>query len=99
MSDQSSHHAMDPITFEVMKNALLNATEEMAYTIPHAARAYSTNIKTRADLFLRLLRRFIPGCRAVLFAASASLVPEVRCTKRAAGIRRRESRARGRHHP
>ena len=73
MSDQSSHHAMDPITFEVMKNALLNATEEMAYTIRRTA--YSTNIKTRADFFLRLLRRFIPGCRAVLFATGASLVP------------------------
>ncbi|MCY3765694.1 MAG: hydantoinase B/oxoprolinase family protein [Gemmatimonadetes bacterium] len=47
MSDQSPHHAMDPITFEVMKNALLNATEEMAYTIRRTA--YSTNIKTRAD--------------------------------------------------
>ncbi len=47
MSDPSSHLAIDPITFEVMKNALINATEEMAYTIRRTA--YSTNIKTRAD--------------------------------------------------
>ena len=47
MSDRSSQLTMDPITFEVMKNALLNATEEMAYTIRRTA--YSTNIKTRAD--------------------------------------------------
>ena len=38
---------MDPITFEVLKNAVLNVTEEMAFTIRRSA--YSTNIKTRAD--------------------------------------------------
>ncbi len=38
---------MDPITFEVLKNSFLNATEEMAFTIRRTA--YSTNIKTRAD--------------------------------------------------
>lgn len=38
---------MDPITFEVLKNAFHNATEEMAFTIRRTA--YSTNIKTRAD--------------------------------------------------
>jgi N-methylhydantoinase B/oxoprolinase/acetone carboxylase alpha subunit len=39
--------AMDPVTFEVMRNALLNMTEEMALTVRRAA--FSTNIKTRAD--------------------------------------------------
>jgi N-methylhydantoinase B len=39
--------AMDPITFEVLRNAFLNATEEMAFALRRAA--YSTNIKTRAD--------------------------------------------------
>ena len=39
--------AMDPVTFEVMRNALLNLTEEMALTVRRAA--FSTNIKTRAD--------------------------------------------------
>jgi N-methylhydantoinase B len=39
--------SIDPVTFEVIRNALLNITEQMAVTIRRAA--YSTNIKTRAD--------------------------------------------------
>lgn len=39
--------SIDSVTFEVIHNALLNVTEEMAVTIRRAA--YSTNIKTRAD--------------------------------------------------
>ena len=39
--------AMDAVTFEVIRNALVNMTEEMAVTIRRAA--FSTNIKTRAD--------------------------------------------------
>src|SRR5919201_1544703 len=38
---------MDPIKFEVIRNALVEATEEMAVTLRRSA--YSTNIKTRAD--------------------------------------------------
>ena len=38
---------VDPIQFEVIRNALLEATEEMAVTLRRSA--YSTNIKTRAD--------------------------------------------------
>ena len=38
---------LDPIRFEVIRNALTTATEEMALTLRRAA--YSTNIKTRAD--------------------------------------------------
>ena len=38
---------LDPITFEVIRNALLEATEEMALALRRSA--YSTNIKTRAD--------------------------------------------------
>ena len=38
---------VDPITFEVIRNALLEATEEMAIALRRSA--YSTNIKTRAD--------------------------------------------------
>ena len=38
---------IDPIQFEVIRNALLEATEEMAITLRRSA--YSTNIKTRAD--------------------------------------------------
>ena len=38
---------MDPINFEVIRNALVEATEEMAIALRRSA--YSTNIKTRAD--------------------------------------------------
>jgi len=38
---------MDPIKFEVIRNALLEATEEMAITLRRSA--YSVNIKTRTD--------------------------------------------------
>jgi N-methylhydantoinase B len=37
----------DPITFEVVRNALIAATDEMVVTLRRSA--YSTNIKTRAD--------------------------------------------------
>lgn len=39
--------AADPIRFEVIRNALTAATEEMAITLRRSA--YSTNIKTRGD--------------------------------------------------
>jgi N-methylhydantoinase B len=38
---------LDPILFEVIRNTLLEAAEEMAVTLRRSA--YSTNIKTRAD--------------------------------------------------
>ena len=38
---------VDPIAFEVLRNALVEATEEMAIVLRRSA--YSTNIKTRAD--------------------------------------------------
>ena len=38
---------MDPITFEVIRNALVAATDEMVLTLRRSA--YSTNIKTRSD--------------------------------------------------
>jgi N-methylhydantoinase B len=38
---------LDPITFEVARNALVAATEEMALALRRSA--YSTNIKTRSD--------------------------------------------------
>ncbi len=46
---------MDPITFEVLRNAFLNVTEEMASAIRRSA--YSTNIKTRADFSCALFDR------------------------------------------
>jgi len=39
--------AVDPVTFEVVRNALVAATDEMVLTLRRAA--YSTNVKTRAD--------------------------------------------------
>ncbi len=38
---------LDPIRFEVIRNALIAATDEMAATLRRSA--YSTNVKTRAD--------------------------------------------------
>jgi N-methylhydantoinase B len=38
---------IDPVLFEVIRNALVEATEEMGVTLRRTA--YSTNIKTRAD--------------------------------------------------
>lgn len=45
----------DPITFEVIRNALLEAVEEMAAALRRSA--YSTNIKTRGDLSCALFDR------------------------------------------
>jgi N-methylhydantoinase B len=39
--------SLDPITFEVIRNALVAATDEMVLALRRSA--YSTNIKTRAD--------------------------------------------------
>ena len=39
--------AIDPITFEVIRNALVAATDEMVLALKRSA--YSTNIKTRSD--------------------------------------------------
>ncbi len=38
---------VDPITFEVVRNALVAATDEMVLALKRSA--YSTNIKTRSD--------------------------------------------------
>ncbi|MDH4347037.1 MAG: hydantoinase B/oxoprolinase family protein, partial [Thermoleophilia bacterium] len=42
-----SRTSIDPITFEVIRNAFVAATEEMVLSLRRSA--YSTNIKTRAD--------------------------------------------------
>jgi N-methylhydantoinase B len=39
--------ALDPVSFEVIRNALVAATDEMALALKRSA--YSTNIKTRSD--------------------------------------------------
>ena len=62
---------MDPVTFEVIRNALLNITEEMAVTIRRAA--FSTNIKTRADFSCAFFDATL-RCVAQSFAQPAHLV-------------------------
>ena len=47
MSDNSRQNQIDPIRFEVIRNALAQATEEMAAALRRSA--YSTNVKTRQD--------------------------------------------------
>src|SRR6185295_7548583 len=39
--------SVDPISFDVIRNALVAATDEMVVTLRRSA--YSTNIKTRSD--------------------------------------------------
>ena len=51
---------LDPVRFEVIRNALLAVTEEMSATLRRAA--YSTNIKTRGDFSCAF---FDLECRAV----------------------------------
>lgn len=46
---------VDPIEFEVIRNALLEVTEEMSIALRRSA--YSTNIKTRADFSCALFDR------------------------------------------
>ncbi|MBZ0227395.1 MAG: hydantoinase B/oxoprolinase family protein, partial [Bauldia sp.] len=71
-----AHHDLetpniDPVTFEVLRNALVNVTEEMALTIRRAA--YSTNIKTRADFSCAFFDNDL-RCIAQSFAQPAHLV-------------------------
>jgi len=72
--------AFDPIKFEVVRNALVFATEEMAATLRRSA--YSTNVKTRADfscgLFDRELRTIAQSFNQPAHLGSlARLVPQV----------------------
>jgi N-methylhydantoinase B/oxoprolinase/acetone carboxylase alpha subunit len=46
---------LDPVAFEVIRNALLEVTEEMGVTVRRSA--YSTNIKTRADFSCPIFQR------------------------------------------
>lgn len=63
--------AMDPVTFEVVRNAVVNMTEEMAVTVRRAA--FSTNIKTRADFSCAFFDSKL-RCVAQSFAQPAHLV-------------------------
>jgi N-methylhydantoinase B len=62
---------MDPVTFEVIRNAVVNLTEEMAVTVRRAA--FSTNIKTRADFSCAFFDAKL-RCVAQSFAQPAHLV-------------------------
>ncbi len=63
--------AVDPVTFEVIRNAVVNMTEEMAVTVRRAA--FSTNIKTRADFSCAFFDSKL-RCIAQSFAQPAHLV-------------------------
>ena len=54
-SPNPPNRRVDPIAFEVIRNALVEATEEMAVALRRSA--YSTNIKTRADFSCVLFDR------------------------------------------
>jgi len=70
-ADLPARPAMDPVTFEVIRNALINVTEEMAVTVRRAA--FSTNIKTRADFSCAFFDTEL-RCVAQSFAQPAHLV-------------------------
>jgi hypothetical protein len=53
---------IDPVTFEVIRNALVAATDEMALALKRSA--YSTNIKTRSDFSCAVFDAELPGGRA-----------------------------------
>src|SRR5437879_799498 len=79
---------LDPIRFEVIRNALVAATDEMAVTLRRSA--YSTNIKTRADFSCSFFDRDL---RAVAQAFTqpvhlGSLVELVPRAVRAYGVER-----------
>jgi N-methylhydantoinase B len=71
---------VDPIKFEVIRNALVEATEEMAVALRRSA--YSTNIKTRADFSCAFFdRQLQPVAQAFAqpnhLGSLAELVPKV----------------------
>jgi len=71
---------MDPIKFEVIRNALVKVTEEMAVALRRSA--YSTNIKTRADFSCAFFDRQLQTVaqafdQPVHLGSLAELVPRV----------------------
>ena len=74
----ASTATFDPITFEVVRHALTEATEEMAVALRRSA--YSTNIKTRADFSCAFFDRDLnvvaqAFCQAVHLGSLVHLVP------------------------
>ncbi len=77
---ESMSHTFDPIKFEVIRNALTAATEEMSAALRHSA--YSTNIKTRNDFscvfFDRKLRTVAQAFNQPVHLGSTSVsVPRI----------------------
>ncbi len=71
---------VDPVLFEVIRNALVESTEEMGVTLRRSA--YSTNIKTRADFscvfFDGLLRSVAQGfAQPTHLGSMVEIVPRV----------------------
>ena len=71
---------IDPIKFEVIRNALVEVTEEMAIALRRSA--YSTNIKTRADFSCAFFDRKLQAIaqafgQAVHLGSLVVLVPRV----------------------
>ena len=74
---------VDPVRFEVIRNALLAITEEMGATLRRAA--YSTNIKTRGDFSCAFFDRDLRTI-AQAFAQPAHLGVNLESLK--SGVRR-----------
>ena len=77
---QSLKASFDPIKFEVIRNALVEATEEMTITLRRSA--YSTNIKTRADFSCAFFDRQLQPVaqsftQAVHLGSLTEIVPRV----------------------
>jgi hypothetical protein len=79
---------VDPVRFEVIRNALLAITEEMGATLRRAA--YSTNIKTRGDFSCAFFDRDLRTI-AQAFAQPAHLGSLAHLVPRAIKHRRSES--------
>ena len=85
---------VDPITFEVIRNALVAATDEMVLALKRSA--YSTNIKTRSDFSCAFFDARAAVGRAGVRAAGAPRLDGRAGAERGPRVRRREPRA-GRH--
>ena len=82
---------IDPVRFEVIRNALLAITEEMGATLRRAA--YSTNIKTRGDFSCAFFDREL---RTIAQAFAQPVAPGLAGPHRAARhprLRRRAPRS------
>ena len=86
---------IDPIQFEVIRNALLEATEEMAIALRRSA--YSTNIKTRADFSCAFFDRQLRPIAQSLYPTSTPRLADDPHAPRSRRIRPRELAGRGRN--